>query len=50
MQHIIIDPEFKASIPPLRPEEYAQLESNIVSDRRCRDPLLSLEGHFGRWP
>jgi N6-adenosine-specific RNA methylase IME4 len=44
VQHIIIDPEFKASIPPLRPEEYAQLESNIVSDRRCRDPLCLWKG------
>jgi 16S rRNA G966 N2-methylase RsmD len=36
---ITIDPEFKALIPPLAPEEYAQLEVNILQDG-CRDPLV----------
>lgn len=36
---IKIDPEFKAFIPPLKPEELAQLEQNILSDG-CRDPLV----------
>jgi N6-adenosine-specific RNA methylase IME4 len=34
-----IDPEFKALIPPLAPEELAQLEANILRDG-CRDPLV----------
>jgi hypothetical protein len=36
---ITIDPEFKALIPPLAPEELAQLEANIIKDG-CRDPLV----------
>jgi ParB family chromosome partitioning protein len=36
---ITIDPEFKALIPPLAPEELAQLEANILRDG-CRDPLV----------
>ena len=35
-----IDPEFKALIPPLSPEEYAQLEQNILSANKCRDPII----------
>jgi hypothetical protein len=46
---LTIDPEFKALIPPLAPEELAQLEANILSDG-CRDPLvvwsgLLIDGH-----
>lgn len=49
MMTIQIDPEFKALIPPLAPEELAQLESNIIRDG-CRDPLvvwsgLLIDGH-----
>jgi len=36
---LTIDPEFKALIPPLAPEELAQLEANILADG-CRDPLV----------
>ena len=36
---IQIDPEFKALIPPLAPDELAQLEANILRDG-CRDPLV----------
>lgn len=36
---IQIDPEFKNIIPPLSPEEYAQLEANIKADG-CRDPIV----------
>lgn len=36
---IVIDNEFKALIPPLQPEEFAQLEANILADG-CRDPLV----------
>ncbi len=46
---ITIDPEFKALIPPLAPEELEQLEANLVADG-CRDPLvlwngILLDGH-----
>jgi N6-adenosine-specific RNA methylase IME4 len=40
---INIDPEFKALIPPLAPEELAQLEANIIKDG-CRDPLVTWMG------
>ncbi len=36
---IKIDPEFKALIPPLAPDELRQLEENILRDG-CRDPLV----------
>ena len=35
-----IDPEFKALIPPLSPEEYAQLEQNILSAKKCHDAII----------
>jgi N6-adenosine-specific RNA methylase IME4 len=38
-----IDPEFEALIPPLAPEELAQLEANILRDG-CRDPLVVWNG------
>jgi ParB family chromosome partitioning protein len=40
---MIIDSEFKALIPPLAPEELAQLEANILADG-CRDPLVTWQG------
>ena len=36
---IIIDPEFQSLIPPLAPEEYTQLEANILAEG-CRDALV----------
>lgn len=36
---IEIDPELKALIPPLSPEEFNQLETNLIADG-CRDPLV----------
>jgi N6-adenosine-specific RNA methylase IME4 len=36
---ITIDPELQKLIPPLAPEELAQLEANIIADG-CRDPLV----------
>jgi len=36
---IIVDEEFKSLIPPLSPDEYLQLEENIVRDG-IRDPLV----------
>ena len=41
---IIIDPAFKAAMPPLTEEERAQLESNIVANG-CRDPIVVWSGH-----
>ena len=35
-----IDPEFQALIPPLSPEEYNQLEQNILAYKKCRDALV----------
>lgn len=37
-QSISIDPEFRELIPQLAPEEFQQLESNILRDG-CREPL-----------
>jgi phage N-6-adenine-methyltransferase len=34
-----IDPDFKAQLPPLAGDEFAQLEANILADG-CRDPLV----------
>lgn len=46
---IIIDPEFQRLLMPLAPEEYAQLERNIV-DFGCKSPLqlwdsILVDGH-----
>ena len=35
-----IDPEFKALIPPLREDEYRQLEQNILVYKGCRDAIV----------
>lgn len=40
---IKIDPGFKALIPPLKPEEFEQLEKNIVAEG-CRDALVLWNG------
>ena len=39
-----IDPEFKAIIPPLSPEEQEQLEQNILASRTCNEPIIVWEG------
>jgi N6-adenosine-specific RNA methylase IME4 len=49
MSSLVIDPEFKALIPPLRPDERAELESSIAFSG-CRDPLtvwgdVLVDGH-----
>jgi N6-adenosine-specific RNA methylase IME4 len=49
IMQIQIDAEFKALIPPLAPDELAQLEANILRDG-CRDPLvvwgeILIDGH-----
>lgn len=38
-----IDAEFRALIPPLKAEEKAQLEANLVANG-CRDPLVTWRG------
>ncbi|MCX7048585.1 MAG: hypothetical protein NTX50_24250 [Candidatus Sumerlaeota bacterium] len=43
---LIIDPEFRALIPPLSPEELAQLEENLVRDG-CRDDLVAWQSDDG---
>jgi len=40
---IHIDPDFRALIPPLSPEERATLEANLQADG-CRDPLVVWQG------
>jgi len=41
---VIIDPEFSALIPPLSPDEKAQLEANLVAEG-CLDALKVWAGH-----
>ena len=36
---ILIDPHFASLIPPLTPEEFVQLEQNLLAEG-CRDPLV----------
>ncbi|MCL1862245.1 MAG: hypothetical protein FWF78_01625, partial [Defluviitaleaceae bacterium] len=36
----IIDPQFRALIPPLSAEERDQLEHNIMESRTCRDAII----------
>lgn len=43
---IIIDKEFESLIPPLSPEEYAQLEENCVREG-IRDPLVVWDSDDG---
>ena len=40
---IAVDPELSILIPPLQPEELAQLEANILAEG-CRDPLVVWQG------
>lgn len=40
---LVIDAEFKALIPALSPEEYAQLEANLLAEG-CRDALVTWNG------
>src|SRR5215470_9937828 len=44
MAHIVIDPEFRAALPPLDSEELAQLEENILRDG-CLDALAVWQVH-----
>ena len=41
---LIIDPEFKALIPPLSPDERTGLEKSILEEG-CRDALVVWKGH-----
>ncbi len=38
-----VDREFQLLIPPLTPDEYKQLEANLIADG-CRDPLVTWQG------
>ncbi len=38
-----VDREFQSLIPPLAPDEYKQLEANLIADG-CRDPLVTWQG------
>ena len=46
-RELCIDAEFKALIRPLRRDEYAQLEANLVLDG-CRDPIIPCACARGR--
>lgn len=55
MQNIIVSPRFRDKIPKPTPEEYRQLEENILHDGEIREPLvlwrdhdILLDGH-NRW-
>jgi len=39
-----INPDFKNLIPPLRADEFEQLEQNILSEKRCREAILIWKG------
>ena len=41
---IQIDPEFEQQIPPLKPEEFQQLEKNILEDGVILNPLILWNG------
>lgn len=45
MTEVKINPRFRDLIPPLGPEELAQLEANILADG-CRDPLVTWDGYL----
>jgi hypothetical protein len=45
MAELQIDPELKAWIDPLSPDEYALLEASILQDG-CRDPLVVWAGYL----
>lgn len=49
-QTLVIDPEFKAQIPPLTEDERKQLEENILADGEILSPILAwndtiVDGH-----
>ncbi len=50
LDELVIDPEFEACVPPLKPEELAQLEANILREGECHVPLvvwgeIIIDGH-----
>ena len=40
---LIINPKFEQIIPPLTPEEFAQLEENILTEGRIINPIITWE-------
>jgi hypothetical protein len=43
-----IDPEYSSMLPPLTGEEYGILEQNILSDKKCRNPIVVWDGAIVR--
>ncbi len=43
-RELIIDPEFAGQIPPLDPDEYEQLEENILKDGELLSPIVTWNG------
>jgi len=41
-----IDPDFKNMIPALNPDEYRQLEQNIIAANQCREAILVWNGYI----
>jgi len=41
-----IDFDFKNIIPPLSPEEFEQLEQNILTEKHCREAILTWKGYI----
>jgi len=41
-----IDPDFKDLIPPLHPDEFVQLEQNILADGKPRDTIKTWHGYI----
>lgn len=53
MRELIVDPEFKDKIPPLKDDEFKKLEENILADGEVREPIvvwnnIIIDGH-NRW-
>ena len=44
LQQLRIDSEFESKIPPLREEEFKQLEENILADGVVINPLIVWDG------
>jgi hypothetical protein len=40
----VIDPEFSAMLPPLTDEEYGLLEQGLLSEKKCRCPIVVWDG------
>lgn len=45
LDELIVDEEFQSIIPPLAPEEFNQLEQNIIEEDEVRDPIIVWQDH-----